>query len=95
MSKKRSDLDITDEKVEQAIKEAFSKVARKPKVRCVCDDCGGRVVRRVSSLFRGQYHFSLPECESCKATYWGCDQFDSIPLGIEEFEQMMRQPFGW
>ena len=105
MSKKRSILigleelninEISEEDLEKCVevfKKTMAQLNRKPSVPCVCDDCGGRVVKHVRSLFRGQYHFSQPECEDCGAQYGGAEKFDAIALGVEEFERMMRTPF--
>jgi len=67
--------------------------ARRPTIPCVCDGCGGRVIKQVSSYFRGRYYFLQPECEQCGATYWGAGDFEAVPVGVAEFEACMRQPF--
>ncbi len=64
---------------------------RVPTVEGTCDECGGRIVKHVTGLYRGQYYFGHPECESCGTTYWGATH--AAPVGIERFEQMMRAPF--
>ena len=58
---------------------------------CKKPKCSGKIVKHVSSLFRGQYHFGTPKCELCGRNY----QFapHAVETGVKEFEEMMIKPF--
>ncbi len=49
----------------------------------VCDDCGGRIVKRAVDFCRGAHIFEPPECEKCKAPYFGVR--NAIEVGRELF----------
>ena len=88
-----ADSGITDQQMREVIEKTLIELNRKPKVPCVCDECGGRITKQVSSLFHGRYTFSPAKCECCGVVYWGADKFDAVEIGVEAFERAMRQPF--
>ena len=71
--------------------ERPEKIYRKPKKAGVCDECGGAIVRRVVSLFRGQYSFDQPACKDCRTSYWG--EKNAPKVGVEEFQNRMQTSF--
>jgi len=74
----------------EAIEEILKKVFRKPIKAGVCDECGGNIVQQVISLYRGQFSYWWPTCESCGISYMGVKSAPKV--GTEEFIKNMNTP---
>ena len=73
------------------LKESRERVSRKPKKVGICDECGGNIVQKVLSLFRGQFSYGSPECTECGSSYPGAE--NATKVGAAEFTKRMRIPF--
>ena len=74
------------------VEKAFSKMKMEntPLPGNICRDCGGRVIKTVSSFFRGMVHYSLSKCESCGRVYLYAKNAPCI--GGEEFMRKLHEP---
>ena len=81
---------LTPELTPEAIEKILEKVNRKPKKPGVCDECGGNIVQRVISLYRGNFSYWVPECNDCGISYMGVESAPKV--GVEEFIERMRTP---
>ena len=77
--------------LEKTAKEHVLTFYRKPQKPGICDECGGRIVKYVQSLFRGRYFYSEPVCDKCNIVYRG--EVSPVALGVGDFEKKMKKPF--
>ena len=57
---------------------------------CKAEGCGGRIVQKVASLFRGRFSFWPPECEKCGRGY---RKAKNVPkVGVQEFIRSLHTP---
>lgn len=63
-----------------------------------CPQCQIPLVREVSGLFRGQFHYTNPKCTRCgehfSPLFWSRDMINRIPKkGTEEFLKLLHTPY--
>jgi len=58
---------------------------------CESKCCGGKVVKKVLGLYRGEFSYSIPSCQKCGRPYYLAKNV-SIK-GKEEFIEKINQPF--
>lgn len=83
---------LNEKKRREILKEAFRKMKEEntPLPGNICHGCGGHVVKKVSSFFRGMIHYSLPKCELCGLVYLYAENAPCV--GGEEFIRKLREP---
>lgn len=56
-----------------------------------CKQCGGRVIKRVSSFMASELFFSTPECEKCGRQYSYADKRKVPSVGVKEFYRGFKE----
>ena len=59
--------------------------------KCKTKECDGEVIAEVSSLFRGKFYYSIPQCIKCGREYFFAKNVRTI--GEEEFREKLTQRF--
>lgn len=70
--------------------ELISEGTPAPGNKCKRKGCGGRAVRKVRALFRGQFEYSMPECEKCGRIYMYAK--NAAKVGLAEFRKSLSKP---
>jgi hypothetical protein len=58
---------------------------------CESKCCGGKVVKKVLGLYRGEFLYSIPTCQKCGRPYYLAKNVST--KGKEDFIEKMNQPF--
>ncbi len=58
---------------------------------CKSEYCGGKVVREVLGIYRGEFRYSIPTCQKCGRPYYLAKNVST--KGKEEFAERINQPF--
>lgn len=58
-----------DQETIERIKKRLEDDKANPDGTCKEDDCGGRVIKKLMSIFHGQRYYTTPECEKCGRIY--------------------------
>ncbi len=62
-----------------------------PKVVGICDDCGGRIVRKVQGFYGGEWHYHNPACKKCYKVYRGVEDAQK---DHSDYEKHMNTHYG-
>lgn len=86
-------MSIESKDEETAIKAIIREHVRKntPLPGNICHDDEGEVVKRVTSLFRGRFGYSLPVCSVCGRVYLFSK--DVRQVGVQEFLKLLEQVY--